>query len=216
MSDQNQSPRQKRSKFIDLTAMRKVSKNFAIKPLTLGVTTAILSACSKPPEALIVKDVDECLTKTSLDQQSCEAAYQQALSEAEKTSPKYRDRYACESEFGYNQCVQSSSGSFFMPFMAGFLINELLFDRDRRYYSGYYNPVYRYNRPYSRYHDMMMLADGTSIGKYGKSSYRINKSATQKKPKITRTVSRGGFGSVASAKSNWGGGSKGFSKGWGG
>jgi uncharacterized protein YgiB involved in biofilm formation len=97
--------------------------------------------------------------------------------------------------------------------MAGFLINELLFDRDRRYYGGHYNPVYRYYRPYSQHHNLMMMADGTSLGKYGKRSYKVGKSATKKKPAITRTVSRGGFGSVASAKSSWG---KSKSKSWGG
>lgn len=205
----------KRSHFINLDLMRKVKPKFVLRPIALGITASILSACgNNQAEVKVVDSVEDCVSNTSLDLQQCEVAYKNALAEAEKTGPKYRSINACESEFGAGQCVQSQNQSIFMPLMAGFLINELLFDRDRRYYSGHYNPVYRYYRPYSPHHNLMMMADGTSLGKYGKSSYRVSKSATKQKPMVSRTVSRGGFGSVASAKSNWGGGSK--SRGWGG
>lgn len=205
----------KRTQFINLDLMRKIKPKFILRPIALGVTAALLSACgNNKQEVKIVSSVDECVSTTSLNLEECEVAYKNALTEAEKTGPKYKSVNACESEFGSGQCVQSQNQSIFMPLMAGFMINELLFNRDRRSYGGYYNPVYRYNRPYSSYHNTMMMADGTSIGKYGKSSYNVSKSATKQKPIVSRTVSRGGFGSVASAKSSWGGGSK--SKGWGG
>ena len=208
----------KRSQFIDLNFMRKVSPKFVVRPLALGISAAILSACGNNKEEVVfVNNIEDCVSNTSFDVEQCQAAYQQALDEAERTGPKYKTMQTCESEFGPGQCMQPSSGSFFMPLMAGFLINELLFDRDRRYYSGYYNPVYRYNRPYSKYHDLIMMSDGTVIGKHGKKKFKVGKSATSRKPAITKTVSRGGFGSVASAKSNWGGGkSRSSSRGWGG
>jgi len=208
----------KRSKFIDLNFMRKVSPKFVVKPITLGVSVALLSACgSNKDDVTFVSNIEDCVSNTELEYAQCEAAYQQALAEAERTGPKYQSMAMCESEFGTGQCMQQSQGSFFMPFMAGFLVNQLLFDRDRNYYGGYYNPVYRYYRPYSRHHDLMMMADGTSIGKYGKKSYKVGKSVSSRKPAVTKTVSRGGFGSVASAKSNWGGGKKSSSsRGWGG
>lgn len=207
----------KRSSFIDLGRMRKKLPSFSAKPVALAISAALISACgSSKEEVVFVSNVEDCVDNTSLNQEQCNIAYQQALEESRKTGPKYNSLGLCESEFGINQCVQQPGTSFFMPFMAGFIVNELLFDRDRKYYSGYYNPVYRYYRPYSRHHDLMMLADGTSIGKYGKSSYKVSKSATKPKPAVTRTVSRGGFGSTASAKSNWGGGKAKSSKGWGG
>lgn len=207
----------KRTNFIDLKAMRKLKPSFIVKPIALGISAAILAACGDDrQEVVFVNNVEDCTNNTELNAAQCEAAYQKALEEAEKTGPKYRSLASCESEFGPQQCVQNSSGSFFMPFMAGFIVNQLLFDRDRNYYGGAYNPVYRYNRPYSRYHDTLMLADGTSLGKYGKKKFKVDKSATKAKPKVARTVSRGGFGSVASAKSNWGGGKSSSSKGWGG
>ena len=205
----------KRTKFINLEGMRKNRTLFALKPIAIGVTAAVLSACGdNRQDVKVVTSVDDCVANTTFDLEQCEVAYRNALAEAEKTGPKYSSQRSCESEFGDNQCIATSNNSFFMPLMAGFMINELLFDRDRRYYGGYYNPVYRYYRPYSPHHNLMMMADGTSVGKYGKRSYKVSKSATKKKPAITRTVSRGGFGSVASAKSSWGKSSS--SRSWGG
>jgi len=204
----------KRTQFINLDLMRKQKSKFLLRPIALSITAALLSACGDNSEVQLVSSVEECVANTSLDFEECDIAYKKALEESYRTSPKYSSVHACESEFGSGQCVQSRDHGIFMPLMAGFMINELLFDRDRRYYGGYYNPVYRYYRPYSPHHNLMMMADGTSIGKYGKKKYKVGKSATKKKPAVTRTVSRGGFGSVASAKSKWGGGSK--SKGWGG
>ena len=207
----------KRTQFINLDFMRKITPSFRLKPLALGVSAALLASCgSSKEEVVFVTSVDDCEDNTELSAAQCNTAYQQALAEAQRTGPKYRSMNLCESEFGDVQCMNAPDSNFFMPLMAGFLINQMLFDRDRHYYGGYYNPVYRYYRPYSRYHDALMLADGTSIGKFGsKKKFKVSKSATKKKPTVTKTVSRGGFGSVASAKSSWGGG-KSSSKGWGG
>ncbi|MCO1333326.1 DUF1190 domain-containing protein [Microbulbifer sp. OS29] len=203
----------KRSKNIDLARMRKrVGANFLLRPLALGVAAALVG-CSSDEEVKVVSSVDDCVTKTQLDKAQCEAAYQRALDEAERTGPKYSRAAQCEAEFG--SCHQSSGG-FWMPLMTGFMVASMLNDRDRGYYSSGYNPVYRYSG--SRYRDRLMTADGQVIGNYGRSSYKVGKSAMEPKPKVTKTVSRGGFGAVASAKSNWGGGrsSSGSSRSWGG
>ncbi|MEW5250037.1 DUF1190 domain-containing protein [Microbulbifer discodermiae] len=201
----------KRTGYIDLARMRKDrGANFVLRPLVIGVAAALMG-CSADEEVKVVSSVQDCVDNTSLDQAKCEAAYQRALAEAERTGPKYANLSQCESEFG--NCRETGSGVW-MPLMTGFMVASLL-DSDRRHYSGYYNPVYRYSG--SRYRDRLMTADGQVIGRYGKTSYTVDKSATQPKPKVTRTVSRGGFGAVASAKSNWGGGrSGGRSGGWGG
>lgn len=198
----------KRTRHIDLGRMRKVAgRGFSMRPLAFGVAAA-LAGCAQKEEVKVVASVEDCSANTSLDEQQCEAAYQRALAEAERTGPKYANREQCESEF--TNCQHTASG-FWMPLMAGFMVGSMLNDRDHRY--GYYNPVYRYSRPYSSHYNRIMTADGTVIGKYGKSSYSVDSSAMKPKPTVTRTVSRGGFGSVASAKSSWGGGRSG---GWGG
>lgn len=204
----------KRTKHIDLTRMRKiVGSSFVLRPLAIGVAAALVG-CSSREEVKVVSSVEDCVDKTPMDEQQCEAAYQRALQEAQRTGPKYGSRAMCETEF--DSCQQASSGSnMWMPLMTGFMVANMLDNRrDRDYYgSGYYNPVYRYSKPHSNYYNRLMTADGDVVGRYGKSSYTVDKSATKPKPTVSRTVSRGGFGSVASAKSSWGGGRSG---GWGG
>ncbi|VUC74879.1 lipoprotein [Salmonella sp. NCTC 11881] len=68
----------------------------------------------------------------------CTTAYNNALKEAERTAPKYATREDCVAEFGEGQCqqapaqagmapenqaqAQQSSGSFWMPLMAGYMM----------------------------------------------------------------------------------------------
>ncbi len=198
----------KRTKHIDLDMMRKGSKKgFLQRPLAI-LAVATLTACGNQEEVQVVNSVEECASKTELNLAECEAAYEKAQAEAERTGPKYSSNAQCEEEFGRGQCGQSRSGGIFMPMMTGFMVGQMLSGSSRSY-----NPVYRYNRPNSSMHNRIMTADGKVIGKSGQRSYRVNKSTMKSKPTATRTVSRGGFGAVASAKSSWGGGR---SSGWGG
>lgn len=203
----------KRSRSINLDLMRKAegalpkvsqATKLTVKPLALAISGIFLSACSPQEEAVLIESIEDCLTKTTLNEEQCEAAYQQAELEAMRTAPRYRDQRSCESEFGYDQCRES--GGFFMPFMMGYLFSSAMDSR-------FPPTVYRYNRPYSTYHNKIMTADGSVIGTAGRSSYRVKNSTFKPKPTVTRTVSRGGFGAKASAKASWGGGK---SKGWGG
>ena len=177
----------------------------AIKPLALAVSSLLLAACSRTEPAVIIENVQDCLAKSDLTEQQCQANYEQALAEAERTAPRYHDKRSCEAEFGYDQCHSSSSGGFFMPMMMGYLLGSSMNNRHPA-------TVYRYDRPYSDHHNKVMTADGTVLGNAGKSSYQVNKNTYKPKPTVTKTVSRGGFGSKASAKASWGG----KSSGWGG
>jgi uncharacterized protein YgiB involved in biofilm formation len=203
----------KRSKHIDLDLMRKGAKKRSFcGPLAIGIAVTALASCSSQEEVKVASSPEECASTTELSLVECEAAYQKAQAEAERTGPKYNSSTQCESEFGNGQCVQSRSGGFFMPMMSGFMIGRKL-SGGSSYCGSAYNPVYRYSNPYSSQNNRIMTADGTVIGKAGQRSYRVNKSTMKSKPSVTRTVSRGGFGAMASAKSSWGGGK---SRGWGG
>jgi uncharacterized protein YgiB involved in biofilm formation len=201
----------KRTKEINLHFMRKIGSPARplFKPLALAIAALSLAACTAKEEVKVVASVDDCKSNTSLTVEQCEAAYAKAVAEAERTGPKYRARADCEAEFGYQRCQQSHRGGLFMPLMAGFMVGNLL--NNNRGYS--YNPVYQYRSGSSYSNNRLMTADGSVIGSPGKSSYSVNPSTLKSKPSVTRTVSRGGFGAKASAKSSWGGGK---SKGWGG
>lgn len=203
----------KRSSFLDLNLMRKHTRTFVLAPISL----AVMVGCSsdKSEQVKFVSSVDDCVSSTELDLQQCQAAYQQALQDAESTAPRYQYERDCTSEFG--QCEQR--GSFFVPFMAGYIVSEVIdeigdsMERKHRYRHSY--PTYMY-RGSGQFRNKIMTSDGYVIGSPGQRSYKVNRDALKPKPAVTRTINRGGFGSKASAKSNWGSARKGSSRSWGG
>ncbi|GGY50913.1 UPF0441 protein YgiB [Bacterioplanes sanyensis] len=201
----------KRSKNIVLSRMRK-------HPATTlaAAASAGLVGCSSTEPVTMVASIDDCQERTSLTEEQCEFAYKKALAEAQRTAPRFQDERDCEDNFGFHNCEDSNQG-FFTPAMTGFLVAEAIDEVGDAYRTKYYSPVFR-----NKYRDVV-LADGTELtyGSGGFGSYRIPKSANQPKasvskvyPKGTKTISRSGFGSTASAKSSWGGGSS--SRSWGG
>jgi uncharacterized protein YgiB involved in biofilm formation len=201
-----QSNKTKRSKSINLTSMR---KSFSVKPLALGVAAIFLSSCGDKQEASVFTSVNDCTDANPEFAEKCKAAYEDALKEAERTGPKYNTQRDCESEFGNNQCnvVQNGSGSFFMPFMAGYMLSNLMSPR------GYYSQPMFTSRN-SSYRSRWIGADGQDFGDNRRRTMRVSEKALKPKPTVNKTMSRGGFGSSVRAKSSWGSSSK--RGGWGG
>jgi uncharacterized protein YgiB involved in biofilm formation len=203
-----QSNKTKRSQSINLASMR---KSFSVKPLALGVAAIFLSACGDKQEATVFTSVDECTNANPEFAAKCKTAYEDAVQEAERTGPKYNSQRDCESEFGNNQCrvVQQGSSSFFMPFMAGYMLSNLMSPR------GYYSqPMFTSYSRNSSYRNRWIGADGYDFGDQRRRNMKVSEKALKPKPTVTKTMSRGGFGSSVRAKSNWGSSSK--KGGWGG
>ncbi|AJQ92073.1 DUF1190 domain-containing protein [Gynuella sunshinyii] len=205
----------KRTRAINLDRMRKSRSSHAVKPLALAIATTTLVACSSKEEAIVYRDVNQCIEQNPSNEAACQAAYQEALQKAQDSGPKYNTRSDCEVDFGANNCTpyNASGHSWFMPAMAGFMLANLL-DRNN-YRSAPLYTSYSYGSPaYGRW----TTVDGNVYGSsrsYG--SVRVDNDAFKSKPKVTRTISRGGFGSTVSAKSSWGGSSKSSSRSsWGG
>ncbi|WP_088332395.1 DUF1190 family protein [Lacimicrobium sp. SS2-24] len=204
--DSSQPQGQKRSSGINLNRMR---KGFAVKPLAIGVATVMLSACGNRQEASVYTSPDDCIDDNPEFAQQCRAAYEQALQEAARTAPKYNSAQDCEYDFGQQQCrqVETNSGSFFMPFMAGYMLSNLMSPR------GYYSqPLFTSYSPYSSYRNRWITSDGYDYGSLRNRNLRVGEDAFKKKPAVTRTIKRGGFGSTVRAKSSWGS----SSRSWGG
>lgn len=207
----------KKTRHINLNAMRKQARRFALAPLAL----AVMSGCAPAPKEQVkfVTDVDDCEANTSMTQEQCEAAYVRAVRDAESTAPRYQNLSDCQQEFG--TCERNDNG-FFMPFMTGYIVSEIIdeagdaMESRRRY--GSTHPVYTYKGS-GNYNNKIMTADGHVIGKVGQTKYSVSSQALKPKPKatVTKTVSRGGFGSKAAAKSSWGSSRSSSSRGgWGG
>ncbi len=190
----------KRTKSIDLEKMRKSS------PVTLAMAGSImLSGCwSDQPapetEVRIYRDKSACINENPSFEAQCIEAYEKALVGSEASAPKYTSRYNCESEFGYNRCIRSSNDNWFMPALAGFMLAKA-------FNTNGYN--YRQSAPVYYYRDSWVGGNGYNYGSANSVTTTVPKSTfnPKPKPKVTKTISRGGFGSTVKAKSSWGGSS---------
>ncbi|WP_417616014.1 DUF1190 domain-containing protein [Oceanisphaera sp.] len=173
------------------------------KPVSAAIAgSVLLSACGQSEtEVQVYQSPDDCGNSHPDLAEQCRAAYQQALAESADTAPKYNSRHDCEADFGGGSCTpyQYQGNSWFMPAMAGFMFGRML---DGSRYS--HTPVYSSRNPYSPYYGQWTTANGQQLGRasYGK-RISVGKDALAPKPKVTRTISRGGFGSTAQAKSSW-------------
>lgn len=202
----------KRSQNVILPEMRKNWRQFNLAPVSVAVTTAVLSGCSDDSVSTnIYGTIDECISDHPGYTAECRAAYQDALVEAERTSPKFKTLNDCAYEFGFSGCVATQQNNWFMPAMAGFMFSRLI--DDRRYYS---QPMFTSTYPSSVFYGDWISSDGRNYGKtYKRGKISVSRDDLKPKPAVKRTISRGGFGSTVSAKSSWSS-SKSSSKSWGG
>ncbi|MGF1724347.1 DUF1190 family protein [Photobacterium nomapromontoriensis] len=206
----------KRSKHVVLASMRKNWRPVSMVPVTVVLASTALSGCSEPTKsASIYKGLNDCINDNPSYAEECRSAYQLALQDAARTSPKYKTRADCEMEFGIDSCTQAQGNNWFMPAMAGFMFARMI-----NSHNGYYSqPMFNSSYPSSRYYGHWITADGYDYGRsgYSKTKVRVTKDQMKAKPTINRTISRGGFGSTVSAKSSWSSSRSSSSKsGWGG
>lgn len=185
-----------------------------MRPVTKGVTAVaaivLVSGCSDNSQEMgIYSNVSDCIDDNPEYSTQCTSAYQDALDDASKTAPKYNLRTDCEYEFGYDNCIQAPKHSWFMPAMAGFMFGQAMNNR-----SYFQQPMFSSTYPGSRYYGGWTSSDGYSYGKKSeRSKVYVPTEQLKQKPAVTKTISRGGFGSKAAAKSSW---SRSGSKSWGG
>ena len=210
----------KRSQTINLDRMRKTI-GFKKKPLALGIAIAsFLVGCSSggggmPNEGEIFRTLEDCKLKYPQAAQQCEDAYSHAMQVAQDTAPKYASMNDCARDFGRDQCVvyRNNNGSnWFMPFMAGYVVAELIDGIGGRRSA----PLFTSYSSSSPYYYRWTTADGYSYGNYRTGKVKLNRQTFKPKPKVTKTIKRGGFGSKVAAKSKWGGSKSSSRSGWGG
>ncbi|OEE81780.1 hypothetical protein A1OQ_20555 [Enterovibrio norvegicus FF-162] len=183
------------------------------RPAVPSVTVAaivLVSGCSDNGKEMdIYANVTDCIDANPSYTNECRAAYQDAVDDAASTAPKYATRNDCASEFGYDNCVRAPQNNWFMPAMAGFMFGRAI--NNRPYYQ---QPMFSSTFPGSRYYGDWTSSDGYSYGKKSRSSkVYVPQDHLKQKPAVSKTISRGGFGSKVAAKSSW---SRSSSKGWGG
>lgn len=206
----------KRTASINLERMRKAP----VVPRRLALVAAIamvVSGCSDSRKATAYNGLEDCIEDNPELAQQCRTAYESALAEAATSGPRYDSELACESDFGEDSCQphqpQGTAGSWFVPAMTGFLFAQALdghhYQSSALYTSSYYrSPIY----------GKWSTVDGRVFGSGRPGPVAVANDAFKPKPAMTRTLSRGGFGSVVAAKSNFGSSSRSSSgsRSWGG
>lgn len=162
--------RRMRSAPFNLNNKRKAVAQIALVPIALST----LAGCQQDAslDIRVYKDLDSC--KTDSDSQIvgvCEAAYQKAVAEADRTSDKYKTKGACELEYG--ECSAMPYGLGFRPKMAAFMLSPLTeavhqaYDF-RSYDKVFYQPLFTSKSTYSENYGKLFFADGVRIGNYGR------------------------------------------------
>ncbi len=129
----------KRTKNINQETFRKSWRSYRVAPVALAISAVfMLAGCEKSDETVsLYQNADDCSRANPSMSEQCTTSYNNALQEAAKTAPKYATREDCVAEFGEAQCTQApaqagmaaesqSSGSFWMPLMAGYMMGRLM------------------------------------------------------------------------------------------
>ncbi|MBY4628183.1 DUF1190 domain-containing protein [Rhizobium croatiense] len=177
---------------------------------TIAASTLALSGCGdQTPSEVMFTSVDQCVA-SGMDRQVCQAGYQDAMRAHLAAAPRFDGMAACEAEYGKGQCTEQQasavpnntggSGSFFTPFLAGYMLSSALNNisdysdyRRRQEASGSYygsTPIYR-NRSGQTLTTTVRSGGADSVTAPSRQSVKpINVN--------TRTVARQGFGGRSS------------------
>ena len=165
----------------------------AFKVALLGATALTLVSCGEAKEEVLAYDsVEACVKAGLVAAETCQADFTEAEKLHTQSAPRYDSANSCYADFGYDRCYRrrsASGGSFFLPFMMGYMMAPR---GGSRFISS--QPLYRTSSQPNRYYT---AANGRvdTVGANGRT--KVAKSKVNRPQARTRTVSRGGFGARA-------------------
>ena len=177
---------------------------------SIAVTGLALSGCAgDPPGEVLFTSVDQCVAD-GMNQQVCEAGYQDAMQAHLSAAPRFDGMAACEAQFGAGQCTAAPAaannngeqnnggggGGFFMPFLAGYVMSSAI--NNLTDYASYrrlrQSEGYSYgSTPIYRDRSGQTLTPGNGRGANG-AVVAPGRTTLQPANVNTRTVARQGFG----------------------
>ncbi|MDP2574124.1 DUF1190 domain-containing protein [Vibrio penaeicida] len=185
----------KRSRKVILPSMKKDWRQADVRPLVAFMGLATVTGCSDDStEAEIFRTVEECSDAHPGYTQQCQAAYQDAAELALLSSPRFNSQDDCEFDFTRG-CFKPEYQNWFIPALSGFMFARLT---DSHYYS---RPMYIYRSGWYSDDGIWYGSSSSSYKKHKKIKVKTND--FKKPPTVSKTMSRGGFGSTVEAKSSW-------------
>lgn len=172
----------------------KRSKNVIL--VMMSATPLLLAACSdETTREGLYTSVETCVAQAQ-DRQACQQAFDQARRQADNGGPRYASREACIAAHDAGQCEQrkdASGHSFFMPFMTGFLLSQMLRGNQSAGLTG--TPAYR-----DRAGNWQRQTDSTTGGVYRGGMGSTAMTPIRAQPNVAPTVTRGGFGTSGGSR----------------
>jgi uncharacterized protein YgiB involved in biofilm formation len=185
-----------------------MKRSRSIELVLMGTVPLLLSACDPPspppPQSTAASTVAyqglaECIKDGKVSADICEKAYADAVQAQYRDGPRFDSLDDCQAQYGYDQChhIQTSSGGWFMPALAGFMIGRALSNHDGYGYGygyggGFGQPLYRTRGDRAEWR----TASGERFGGAARGPYSAS---------VAETLSRGGFGMSSAARASWGG-----------
>jgi uncharacterized protein YgiB involved in biofilm formation len=180
-----------------------VKRSKSIQLVLMGTVPLLLSACDEPHarNTLAYQDLQQCISDGKVSADVCEKAYADAVEAQYRDGPRYGTLAQCQAEYGWDQChpVQTSSGSWFVPALAGFMIGRAMggsYQYHEHYWpgygAGYGQPLYHARGDRGEWRTA--TGERFGVGARGPSA-----------PSVGETLSRGGFGRSSVARGSWGG-----------
>jgi uncharacterized protein YgiB involved in biofilm formation len=185
-----------------------MKRSRSIELVLMGTVPLLLSACDHPappqpqPAAqatVAYQGLTQCISDAKVSADICEKAYAEAVQAQYRDGPRFDSLADCQAQYGYDQChhVQTSSGGWFMPALAGFMVGRALSHHDGYNYGygyggGFGQPLYRARGDRAEWR----TASGERFGATARGPFN---------PSVAETLSRGGFGMSSAARASWGG-----------
>ncbi|HYE52990.1 MAG TPA: DUF1190 domain-containing protein, partial [Azospirillaceae bacterium] len=135
--------------------------------LLAGSALALAGCDSGQEEVRIFSDAQACVAD-GVDAERCQQAFQDAEAEHLATAPRFPTLGECEQEVGEGACREvrqevagGGGSSFFMPFMVGYLVSEVIDEVGDAYKrKRYARPLYADRRGY-------VYSGGNSVTRFG-------------------------------------------------
>lgn len=162
--------------------------SITFKMAVLGAGVLTVGACGESKEEVLTyQSVEACIAAGVQDEPTCRAEFGKAKAVHEEVAPRYQTSSNCYADYGRDRCYRSSTGSYWLPFMAGYMLAP------RGSAAGIFSqPLYRPSRAPDRFYTSGGVSTG-SVSSSGRA--QVAKSQTVRPRVRTRTVARGGFGS---------------------
>ena len=109
---------------------RKSGKGRKLLAFGTIATATVLAGCDQPPpdSDFAFQNIRQC-RDAGFEQSVCETKLNEAVSLHRKEAPKFASLPECEAEHGVGNCGSGQTaggGSFFTPFLAGFLMSRMM------------------------------------------------------------------------------------------